>query len=476
MDPLSHNIDRTVCNPIPLPDYPRGRSCTATRNAGSSSWLQTEAHDFRETADPSVLYHDGRWYLYPSCGMAWVSEDFRTWTHHRLDPYDAGYAPTIVRHRDRFLLTACGAGIFSAPTPLGPFSPLGRLTGVDGKPVDPFNDPMLFSDDDGRLYAYWGLGEPGLFAAEVDPLACNRLLGEPRLILHYDPEIPWERYGEYNEDRSRSYIEGSWMVKVGGTYFLTYAGPGTEWRSYAMGAARGAAPLGPFTRQRRNPFCARGEGLIQGPGHGCVVRGPRETLWAFYTCRVCYEHIFERRIGFDPCGLDEQGELAVTVSEMPQWAPGVLARPECGNLAGLLPMNHRRKAVVSSAAPGRSGLYAVDACLHTWWQPADGDARPVLEQDWGVEAEVAAVRLVWRDIGLDYAAGRLPGPLRWRLETAGQDGVWSPAVDAADNRTDLLIDYRTFAPRRARRLRLTILDWPPGLAPGLSDLSLFGRT
>jgi hypothetical protein len=265
-------------------------------------------------------------------------------------------------------------------------------------------------------------------------------------------------------------------VKVNGTYYLTYAAPGTEWRTYGMGACRATAPLGPFTRQRRNPFCSRTEGLIQGPGHGCVVRGPGETRWAFYTCRVCYEHMFERRIGVDPCGIDANGDLFVQVSEFPQWAPGVLARPELDNAAGLLPMNHRRRAVASSAAPGRPGFYAVDNCMHTWWEPAENDAAPTLEQDLTIDAAVSAVRVVWRDIGLDYATGRLPGPFRWKLETAPADGAWTTAIDATTNATDLLIDYRAFPERVARRIRLTITGWPAGLRPGLTDLAVFGRT
>ncbi len=463
----------TVCNPIPLPDYPRGRSSIGA-TAATFGYLQDPPRDYRELADPSVLYHEGRWYLYPSCGMAWVTGDFRTWTHHRIEPFDIGYAPTIVRHGDRYLLTACKAGIWSAPTPLGPFEPLGPLLDVDGRAVENFNDPMLFSDDDGRLYAYWGLGPPGLFAAEVDPVSCTRLLTAPRIVLSYDPAVEWERYGEHNEDASRSYIEGAWMVKVGGVYYLTYAAPGTEWRTYGMGAARGSSPLGPFTRQQRTPFCSRTEGLIQGPGHGCIVRGPRDTLWAFYTCRLCYEHIFERRLGFDPCGVDADGELFVHVSEFPQFAPGQRERPEEGNLAGLLPMNHRRRVYTSSAAPGRAGLYAVDNCLHTWWEPAPGDAAPWLEQDLGVEVTVEAVRLVWRDMELDYEAGRVPGPIRWRLEGAPADGPFTPLVDASENSQDLLIDYRTFAPRTVRRIRLVVSAWPAGLRPGVIAFSVFG--
>ena len=41
--------------------------------------------------------------------MAYVTEDFVTWHWQRIELEDTGYAPTIVRHRDHFLLTACGA-------------------------------------------------------------------------------------------------------------------------------------------------------------------------------------------------------------------------------------------------------------------------------------------------------------------------------------------------------------------------------
>ncbi|MDX9975786.1 MAG: family 43 glycosylhydrolase, partial [FCB group bacterium] len=312
------NARLTYCNPLVLPDYPRGRS-SIDKTPDTFGYLQDPPRDFRETADPSVLYHDGRWYLYPSCGMAYVSDDFVTWRHVRMDPYDCGYAPTVVAHRGRFLLTACKAPIMQSDNPLGPFVPIGPLRRPNGEPVENFNDPMLFSDDDGRLYAYWGLSAPGIFGAEIDPERPDRLLTEPRILFSYDASHEWERYGPNNEDASKSFVEGPWMVKVGSRYFLTYAAPGTEWRTYGMGTYVSDAPLGEFRYQARNPILRQTAGLIRGPGHGCIVKGPRDTLWAFYTCTVCYEHIFERRIGMDPAGIDADGNLFVRpASEIPQ--------------------------------------------------------------------------------------------------------------------------------------------------------------
>lgn len=461
--------DQTFCNPLVLPDYPRGRHCRddASRHDGI---------DFRETADPTVLYYEGKWYLYPSCGMAYVSEDFITWKHVPIEPEDTGYAPTVVLHRGKFYLTACNSGVFVSDSPLGPFREIGNFTRPDGVCPEIY-DPMLFSDDDGRLYLYYGLGGPGIFGVELDPEDPVKMLAMPKKLFGYNPEHKWERPGEWNEDASISYCEGSWMIKLGGRYYLTYAAPGTEFRTYGMGAYVSDSPLGDFHYQQRNPILQQKYGLVRGPGHGCIVKGPGETLWAFYTCTVCYAHPFERRIGCDPAGIDENGELFVLdATEIPQWAPGRNPHPERGNDAGLLPVSYCRKAVASSCAPGRDAIYALDHSMLSWWQPAQEDKEPSYTVFLPPKLELAAVRLVWRDVGLDYDRGVLPGPFQYALEACDEGEEWVTLVDAGKNTTDLLIDYRTFAPVVKSRVRLRILGWPEGIAPGLINLTVFGRT
>ena len=78
-----------------------------------------------------------------------------------------------------------------------------------------------------------------------------------------------------------------------------------------MGTYVSDSPMGPFVYQQRNPILTTRYGLVRGPGHGCIVKGPNDTLWAFYTCCLCYEYGFERRIGMDPAGIDEKGNLFV---------------------------------------------------------------------------------------------------------------------------------------------------------------------
>ncbi len=149
----------TYCNPLSLPNYPLGRRARdATVGAPVPKddwlWLVDRQQQFRELADVSVLWHEGAWYLYPSVDMAWVSKDGgATWQHHPLNVRDLGYAPTIVKHRGKFLLMASESSVYSADAPLGPFKGIGPIKLPKGVPGQ--IDPMLFSDES-RLFYYWG--------------------------------------------------------------------------------------------------------------------------------------------------------------------------------------------------------------------------------------------------------------------------------------------------------------------------------
>ncbi len=474
-EPPPGPLAKTYCNPLPLPNYPQGR---ASRLQWEGGWPNGNTSvDFRETADPSVLYWEGRWYLYPSAGMAWVSDDFVTWTHCPMNISDVGYAPTIVAHRGQFYLTACESNLYRADHPLGPWEDIGQIRFSDGVLLDDHADPMLFSDDDGRLYLYWGLGPPAIFGIELDAGNPLRAIGEPEMLFAYDPAHEWERFGEYNEDASTSWCEGAWMFKHAGRYYLTYTAPGTQFSSYGMGVYTAESPLGPYRYASRNPILRDPDGLVRGPGHGCLVQGPHDTIWAFYTCTRCYHHNFERRIGMDPAGFDADGNLFVRgASETPQWAPGVLARPQDGNATGLLPVTIRRSPAASSAAPGRDPLYAVDNTLTTWWQAAEDDATPWLSVDLGsiTPFTVSAVRIAWAEPGMNYAKAP-PGPVQYRVEgRVAADDPWFTLLDRTANAEDFLIDYRTFAPRQVKQVRLVVTGWPTGIGVGVCDFSVFG--
>lgn len=475
-----------LANPLPLPNYPVGRLVRDVApghpHQSAGLWLAETTEQYRELADPSALWHEGKWYLYPSVDMAWVSDDEgRTWRHHPLNTRDLGYAPTVVHHRGRFLLMASHSDIYAGPTPLGPFESIGKLTLPPVKGLPPQIDPMLFSDG-GRLFYYWGCTpDSGIWGCELDPEDPTRVTGAPRELIPFRPDAhAFERVGSSNQNPNTGWMEGAWMIKENGRYYLTYSAGGTQYRTYTMGAYVGDSPLGPFTPQQRNPIFRTTAGLVTGTAHGCIVRGPRDRLWVFYTVFAGVAHGFERRLGLDLVEIDGNGELFVpqatsTPQPLPRSGPEPVERAS-PPAEPWLALNESEPNFGSSAAPNTSGRLAADNSLVTWWLPAEADPAPALTAHFSAKAVIHAARVVWRDVGLDTTSGKNPGPFRYRIEAETAPNQWATIIDRSESTEDLLIDYRECAPVAATRARLVILGHPAGIRPGVAEFTVFGVT
>ena len=479
------NQPRTFCNPLPIPNYPISmlfsRNVKKGQPDAGGNWIFGHQEQFRELGDPTALWHEGKWYLYPSEDMAWVSADNgATWQHHPLNVLRGlSAAPTVVRHRGRFLLADNRRAFYASSSPLGPFEKIGDFSFPRSAKDPGVGDKMLFSDDDGRLYLYFGCSAVGgIWGMELDASDPTKALSEPIELITFNPrERPWEAHGEWNQDLTKSWIEGSWMLKRNGRYYLTYSAAGTEFRTYAMGCFVGSSPLGPFTPQKRNPILRATDGLVTGTAHGSIVAGPDDQLWAFYTIRAGVVHIFERRIGMDRAEIDADGELVVHgATSLPQWLPGKMPPDAKSTDSGWLPINGVVQTLGSTDAPNLPGRLAVDDEMRTWWQPAEGDTQPTLTSSFGAPATIHAVRLIWRDIGLDTNRGVLPGPFRYRVELETAKDQWTTILDRSQSTEHLLIDYRECKPATGTRARLVILGWPKGITPSVAEFTVFGET
>lgn len=473
----------TFCNPLPLPNYPIGfsaRNAEKGKRDTREAWILGYQEQFRELADPVVLWHEGKWYLYPSGDMAWVSADQgATWQHHPINVREIGYPPSIVRHRGRFLFANNTASLYASASPLGPFEKFGDLKLKPSGEMPALMGKMLFSDDDGRLFLYFGVSEKaGIWGVELDAADPTKPLTAPVRLIAFNPqERPWEAYGEWNHNPKKGWLETAWMLKRNGRYFLTYSAAGTQWRTYAMGCSVASSPLGTFTPQKHNPILRTTEGLLTGTASGSIVAGPENQLWAFYTIRAGVVHSFERRIGMDRAEIDAKGELVVTgATSLPQWLPGKTTPEAKSADTGWLPINGLTHTLGSTSAPNLSGRLAVDNEMRTWWQPAEGDTQPTLTSSFGAPATIHAVRIIWRDIGLDTKNGVTPGPFRYRVEIETAKDQWTAILDRSDSTEDLLIDYRECKPTTGTRARLVILGSPKGITPGVAEFTLFGET
>ena len=385
-----------------------------------------------------------------------------------------GYAPTIVKHKGKFLLMASESSGYTADAPLGPFKEIGPIKLPEGLPTH--IDPMLFSDDDGRLSYYWGCTPAkGIFGVELDADNPTRVIGKPAKMIAFEPDkFPWQRMSDWNEQPARGWVEGAWMFKRNGKYYLTYSAAGTENHTYAMGCAVGKSPLGPFVPQKNNPILRTTTGLVTGTAHGCVVEGPHKSLWAFYTVRAAVVHGFERRLGMDPAYIAEDGELHVDgASSMPRRLPTASKGVEP---TGWLPLNAGPRTVGSSDAPNLSGRLAVDDDLRTWWQPAADDKTPTLTSNLTTpDAVVRAVRVIWRDVGLNTKQGAKPGAFRYKVDVQTAVDTWTTVIDRSQSTDDLLIDYRECPTTPGTAARLVIVGAPAGITPGVAEFTVFGE-
>ena len=462
------NFKNTYCNPLKLENYPKGY----------------EMPPHRSLADPSVLFYDGKWYMYPSYEMAYVSEDFIHWEHHEIEPRDIGYAPTIVKHRDKIYLYGKNGNLYVSDDPLGPFEKIGPIKLEDGTPLNATFDPMIFADEDGCVYIYYAIArrfnektDVSIWGIELDADDLTRELGAAKCLVRFDNTHKWECFGERNQNTALSWIEGPWMIRKNGRYYLTYSAPGTHYGTYAMGAYYSdQGPLEGFVYQKNNPICNKRFGLVRGGGHGCIVAGPKDTLWAFYTCPVKYAHMFERCVAMDPVAINADGELMVLENtDAPQWAPGVKDDPYFQNDTGLIPLTYNEVVSATSCAPGRDALYAVDESMLTWWQPLPEDEdRTLTVSLWGRYA-VSAARVIWRDVDMNYEGGILPGPFQYKIEVSTDRENWLTVVDKTENQKDYKFDYEVFDTVEATHARLVICGTPEGIQPGVISFTVFGR-
>lgn len=475
---------RTWCNPLPIPETPRGKE-------GWMTYTGEPETSYRSISDPTVMYYDGRWYLYPSYGIAWVSEDFVTWKHAECTPYDPpGYSPSVIRHHEKFYMAVHSRPLYVSVSPVGPFECLGSFIDLKGGQFNP-TDPALFRDDDGRVYMIWHGGRTHpvrkvhttlTLGAELDPDDPRKLITDPAILNEFDPEHTWECFGQYNQDESFGWVEGQHLLRHNGRYYLVYAGCGTQFSSYAMGACYSdAGPLGPYIYQKNNPVTLNRTGLMKGAGHGCIEHGPGNTLWAFYTTPVSYTHCFERTVGMDYIAVNGDGELyCPRITDTPQYGPGEVADHEKDGHVGLFPLTFGQRANhrCSSHTEGRDSLYALDENLTTWWQPEHDDPEKTLTVQLSAPYVLEASRIIWRSAGLDYDKGIVPGPFKYRIDGwSDPDGNGDPftVIDMSGNETEFINDYRTFPPVTAQCVKLTVTGCPDGIEPGVVSFVVFGK-
>jgi xylan 1,4-beta-xylosidase len=444
--------------------------------------------DAREAADPVIVLFKGDYYLFAShSGGYWTSPDLRNWEFIIPTGLNiANFAPAVVAMRDSlFFITSEGIQkVYKTGDPKsGNWINLPIAKG--------YQDPALFLDDDGRLYMYHGLSQdnPIIYGVELNLMTFQEIgsqveafAGSGLYAVH-----GWERRGDgvVFESDMRPWIEGSWMNKVNGKYYLKYSAPGTEWKTYSDGVYLADAPLGPFEYAPYSPVDFKPTGFVSGGGHGATFQDKDGHYWHVGTLTISTpgKHIFERRLCLYPADFDADGQIRTNTDfgDYPQYFPGVKTNPIDENFAGMMLLSHKKFVQASSSLKGYGVEKAVDEDIRTYWSALSDDANEWLMIDLGKECSVEAIQVNFAEHNTD------PGIVRGRdnvlyhqyLIKKSLDGIaWDVLVDKSQNMQDLPQDYIELAQAsQARYIKLTNVSLAPGMGFfAIQDLRIFGNS
>jgi hypothetical protein len=455
----------TFCNPV---------------NVSYNFWPQTGSTppSYREAADPGIIVYKNNYYLFAShSGGYWWSTDMLNWNFVTPTGLNVdNYAPTVEIKGDTMYYTAGGASIYMTTDPKA-----GVWT-VAGNAAP--GDPCLFRDSDGKFYCYGGCSANGVITVEQhDPTKSFSVIGKIDTCITSDRnDHGFEVPGDCNENPTNdSWIEGSWMTKYNTLYFLQYAVPGTQYRSYSDGCYVGPSPVGPFTFCANSPMCMKPQGFVTGTGHSCTFRDVSGKYWHITTMVVSVLAGFERRLAIFPAGFDSANLLHTDtyLGDYPQYLPGKAPANTANNLFGGMLLSFKKTAIASSTLSGFPASNAFDENIKTWWSATSANAGEWLRVDLGKSCAVGAIQTNFAEQDITYAGGRGTSfSHKYKIEgTNDTTATWQMLVNKTANTADVPHDYTPLdSIVNVRYIKVTNAGpMPAGGKFAIRDLRVFGN-
>jgi xylan 1,4-beta-xylosidase len=469
---LRMEAQKTFCNPInldygycPIPNF-------------------TIAGKHRATADPVIVMFKGDYYLFSTNQWGyWWSSDMNHWNfvpRSFLKPYHKVYddlcAPAVWVQGDTLLVFG---STYSTNFPVW----MSTNPKVDDwkEAIDAFSiggwDPDFFTDDDGKLYMYNGSSNSyPLYGIEINRKTFAPIGARKELLLLNFEKYGWQRFGEYSDNTFLNpFIEGAWMTKHNGKYFLQYGAPGTEISGYADGVAVSDQPLGNFVHQPL-PLSYKPGGFARGAGHGATYQDKWNNYWHISTISISVKNSFERRLGIWPAGFDKDNVMYCNTSfgDYPQYLPDGVEDHLKSRFTGWMLLNYNKPVQVSSSLQGYPSNYAVDESIRTYWSAKTGDSGEWISSDLGEISTIKAVQINYADQNATIL-GKQPGLYhQYKLYYSTDGKKWLVLADKSKNHTDVPHDYIELSvPVEARFIKLENLHLPTGKF-AISGLRVFG--
>jgi GH43 family beta-xylosidase len=268
-----------------------------------------------DCADPYVLKYNGVYYLYGTGGedgiKVYRSTNAVDWSAaagatngyalHKNDVWGDKWfwAPEVYFLNGKFYMFYSAEehiSVAESSSPLGPFS----QQAIRKKPFHPDIkeiDTHLFIDDDGKKYLYFVrfTGGNEIWMAELNDDLYS--IKEATLTRCFGSNASgWEN--STVAPRARV-VEGPFVLKHNGWYYLTYSANHYENPNYGVGYAVSQSPNGPWTKFAGNPILTR-NALIQGVGHHSFVTLGGGCRYMVYHSHYNVNAVQPRKAGLDP--------------------------------------------------------------------------------------------------------------------------------------------------------------------------------
>jgi hypothetical protein len=282
-------------------------------------------------ADPHIAAFGDTYYLYPTTDgsegwmatsfRAWSSKDLKTWKDEGviLDlPRDLkwaevrAWAPAIATKNGKYYYyysAGQSVGVAVADKPSGPFKdPLGKPLVAKGQYERVQSiDPMVYVDDDGSAYLYFGQGRCKAVKLNDDMVSFD----ESKLVDITPP----------------GYNEGPLVFKRNGMYYLSWSEFDTRDPRYSVAYATSQSPLGPFKKAAVNPILKQ-KGAIKGAGHHSIVQVPGRDEWviAYHRFKIPGGNGYNRETCLSPMRFDSEGAI-LPVDVFEAVAPTLISKP-----------------------------------------------------------------------------------------------------------------------------------------------------
>ena len=359
--------------------------------------------------EPVVLIYKDDYYLFVSHRRGyWYSPDFQNWTYVDAPNYPAGVVSVVEFQGELIGCSMNNRNVYKAIDPkAGTWEKIGELSS------DRYGDANLFADGD-RLYLYFGWSQIMPFQvveldtktfkekAEPIPLFFSDIknhgfeVRKPEDVIYsifngrrdYGPEeYPW--------------IEGPWMTKHNGKYYLQYAAIGLEFISYSHGVYVSDSPTGPFTYSEHNPLTFKTSGFEVGAGHGSTFHDKKGNLWTICMIPAHYgENGRGSELAIFPTAVDKDGVMYsdTAYGDYPQYFPNDRKVGGADNYTDWKLLSYKKRTEVSSTAANHPAVNALDEDFLTCWAAETSNPGEYFMVDLGGEASINAIQLNWDQV------------------------------------------------------------------------------